>query len=179
LPIISTVTQQRKKYYAVFKFNGKTKWIPLDATDRELAGRKVKEGIAKHKKTDPKPIRQTPTWDQFLAIVDDIRTQKFNADAKDSADLAEFMGRAGVGTAECANLLGEPIDFAGGRITLCRKKIDIGYTIPVFRIYLVLFFDIDNRMANKSPEPFEPIGYWRKEWCRAQGRRQRARARTP
>src|SRR6185369_1036639 len=32
-----------KKYYAVFKFNGKTKWIQLATTDRELAGRKVKE----------------------------------------------------------------------------------------------------------------------------------------
>jgi len=227
-----------KKYYAVFKFNGKTKWIPLDTTDRELAGRKVKEEIAKHKKTDPKastmtlgalltlyeesirglaehtqetrksilaafkktwkhgleiqlrevtkgqlriwlsehqsrlknasfneylrfirhlfaialdhkvigespaadfkqvkvdkPIRQSPSWDQFLAIVNDIRTQKFNADADDSADLVEFMGRAGVGTAECANLLGEHIDFLGSRITLYRKKTDVGYAIPIF-----------------------------------------------
>ena len=28
-----------KKYYAVFKCNGKTKWVsPLNTTDRELAG---------------------------------------------------------------------------------------------------------------------------------------------
>src|SRR5881397_1650635 len=43
-----------KKYYAVFKANGKTKWISLDTTDRELATRKLKEEIAKYKKTDPK-----------------------------------------------------------------------------------------------------------------------------
>ncbi len=43
-----------KKYYAVFKCNGKTKWVPLNTTDRELAGRKLKEEIAKYKKTDPK-----------------------------------------------------------------------------------------------------------------------------
>ena len=48
-----------KKYYAVFKFNGKTKWIPLDTTDRELAVRKVKEEIAKHKRTDPKASTMT------------------------------------------------------------------------------------------------------------------------
>lgn len=29
-----------KKYYAVLRFNGKTKWIALKTTDRELAGRK-------------------------------------------------------------------------------------------------------------------------------------------
>jgi hypothetical protein len=31
-----------KKYYAVFKSNGKTKWIPLNTTDQELAGRKLR-----------------------------------------------------------------------------------------------------------------------------------------
>ena len=36
-----------KKYYAVFKCNGKTRWISLKTTDRELAGRRVKEEIAK------------------------------------------------------------------------------------------------------------------------------------
>jgi len=217
-----------KKYYVVFKFGGKTKWIPLNTTDRETAGRKAKEAMAKFKKTDPaastmtlynllglyeqsiqglaehtqatrksilkkfkatwqhgfdiqagkittgqlniwlseqqtrlknssyneylrflrhvfqigidhkviaespvaklkqfrveKPIRSTPTWEQFLEIVADIRKQKFNADAKDSSDLVEFMGRAGVGTAECANLSGDHVDFTNERITLYRKK---------------------------------------------------------
>ena len=39
-----------------------------------------------------KPIRPTPTWEQFLEIVDDIRKQKFNAHANDSANLVDFMG---------------------------------------------------------------------------------------
>src|SRR5712671_977473 len=43
-----------KKYYAVFKHDGKTKWICLETTDRELAARKAKEEIAKYKNTDPK-----------------------------------------------------------------------------------------------------------------------------
>jgi site-specific recombinase XerC len=64
------------------------------------------------------PIRQTPDWEQFEAIVKDIRAQQFSADAQDSADLVEFMGQAGVGTAECAGLLGAHIDFDGKRITL-------------------------------------------------------------
>jgi integrase len=78
------------------------------------------------------PIRTTPTWGQFRALVADIRTQRLNTEAGDSADLVEFMGLAGVGTAECANLMGEHIDFAGKRITLYRFKTDTGYSIPIF-----------------------------------------------
>ena len=78
------------------------------------------------------PIRTTPTWGQFRALVADIRAQRLNTEAGVSADLVEFMGLAGVGTAECANLMGEHIDFAGKRITLYRFKTDTGYSIPIF-----------------------------------------------
>src|SRR5437667_4639768 len=33
-----------------------------------------------------KPIRLTPTFEQFKAIIADVRTQQFNADARDSTD---------------------------------------------------------------------------------------------
>jgi len=79
-----------------------------------------------------KPIRLTPTWEQLKAIVSDIRSQPFSADADDTADLVEFMGEAGVGTAECANLRGEHVDLDRGRIILYRSKTDQGYAIPVF-----------------------------------------------
>src|SRR5438445_1270143 len=36
-----------------------------------------------------KPIRLTPTFDQFKAIIADVRAQQFNADAEDSADFLE------------------------------------------------------------------------------------------
>jgi integrase len=78
------------------------------------------------------PIRTTPTWKQFEELVADIRSTRFSADAEDSADLVEFMGLAGVGTAECANLVGEHINFAAKRITLYRVKTDTGYSIPIF-----------------------------------------------
>jgi site-specific recombinase XerD len=51
------------------------------------------------------PIRTTPTCEQFQALVVDIRSQRFNAEAQDTTDLVEFMGLAGVGTAESANML--------------------------------------------------------------------------
>jgi integrase len=42
------------------------------------------------------------------------------------------MGKAGVGTAECAGLEGDHIDFQNKRITLYRHKTDTGYAITIF-----------------------------------------------
>ena len=45
----------------------------------------------KYAKRD-KPIRRTPTFEQFQAIVDSIRAQGFNGhDADESADFVEFI----------------------------------------------------------------------------------------
>jgi integrase len=77
------------------------------------------------------PVRLTPTWDQFQAIVKNIRDQVF-ADSKDSADLIEFMGLAGVGTAEAHSLHGEHVDFEAGAVHLYRSKTDQGFKIPIF-----------------------------------------------
>ena len=91
-----------------------------------------------------KLIRETPNWEQFRAVVEHIRAQKFSDTAEDSADVVEFWGLAGAGTAETANLHGEHIDFEGanereldenavrGTIRLYRKKTDTGYRIPLF-----------------------------------------------
>ena len=44
--------------------------------------------------------RLTPSFEQFKAIIADVRAQQFNADAQDSADFLEFLGLAGLGQAE-------------------------------------------------------------------------------
>ncbi|MEM7011846.1 MAG: hypothetical protein AAF585_10220 [Verrucomicrobiota bacterium] len=46
------------------------------------------------------PVREIPTFEQFKAIVDSIRSQTHNAPHEESADFVEFMGLAGVGNAE-------------------------------------------------------------------------------
>jgi site-specific recombinase XerD len=79
-----------------------------------------------------RPIRETPTWEQFQEIVREIRSQRFSAEAQDTGDLVEFMGLAGVGTAECANLHGEHVNFTDNKIILYRQKTDTGYSIPIF-----------------------------------------------
>jgi integrase len=99
------------------------------------------------------PLRTTPTWEQFHAIVENIRSQKFSDTAKDSSDLVEFMGLAGVGSAECANLKGEHIDLQANRITLYRQKTDTGYSIPIFPQLLSFLkrVEADGKIVQRQP----------------------------
>jgi len=99
------------------------------------------------------PIRLTPTQEQFQAIVQEIRCQKLSAEAEDSADLVEFMGLAGVGTAECANMSGEDIDLEGNRITLYRMKTDTGYAIPIFPQLLPLLQKLAGKGRIQTGQP--------------------------
>jgi integrase len=79
-----------------------------------------------------KPIRLTPTWEQFNAIIADVRAQVFNADAQDSADFLEFLGLAGLGQAEAGSLTRADVDFEAGRIITFRHKTSQGFAIPIF-----------------------------------------------
>lgn len=78
------------------------------------------------------PIRDTPTWEQFHAIVADMRAQKRNADAEDSANACEFMGLAGLGNAEIEALTWGDINMERGKIHVYRQKTDTGFMIPIY-----------------------------------------------
>jgi len=78
------------------------------------------------------PIRLTPTFEQFRAIVADVRSQKFNADSADSADFLEACGLLGLGQAELAGMKREHIDLESGRISVYRYKTDTGFVIPIY-----------------------------------------------
>jgi integrase len=81
----------------------------------------------------PKPIRATPTFEQFKAIVESIRSQKFNGhDAQESADFVEFLGLAGLGKAEAAALRHSDIDWERETITTFRHKTKAGFAIPLY-----------------------------------------------
>ena len=69
-----------------------------------------------------KPIRLTPTFEQFKAIIADVRAQQFNANAQDSADFLEFLGLAGLGQAEAGSLTPADVDLQAGRIITYRHK---------------------------------------------------------
>src|SRR4030095_3563546 len=67
-----------------------------------------------------KPIRLTPSFQEFKAIIADVRAQRFNADAQDSGDFLEFLGLAGLGQAEASSLTGGDVDFEADRIITFR-----------------------------------------------------------
>jgi len=78
------------------------------------------------------PIRESPTWEEFRAIVEDIRGQRFSAEATDSADFVEFLGLSGLGNAEAAGLKWRDVDWQAGRIRVYRHKTDQGFIIPIY-----------------------------------------------
>jgi integrase len=79
-----------------------------------------------------KPIRKTPTFEEFKAIVADIRAQQFNADAEGSADFVEFLGLAGLGQAEASALKKSDIDWKRKTIVTFRHKTKSGFVIPIY-----------------------------------------------
>jgi len=80
-----------------------------------------------------KPIRLTPSFEQFEAIVADIRSQKLNGhDAEVSGDFVEFLGLAGLGQAEASSITRADVDLAAGRIAVYRHKTDMGFWIPIY-----------------------------------------------
>jgi integrase len=88
------------------------------------------EHLKYHKRA--KPIRLTPTFEQFKAIVADIRAQKFNREAEQSGEFIEFLGLAGLGQAEASALTRAHVDLAAGQIIVYRKKTDTGFAVPIF-----------------------------------------------
>jgi integrase len=80
----------------------------------------------------PNPIRITPTYEQFKAIISEVRAQRFNADAQDSSDFLEFLGLAGLGQGEASSLTRADVDFEADRIITFRHKTATGFAIPLF-----------------------------------------------
>jgi integrase len=80
-----------------------------------------------------KPIRTTPSFEEFKAIVENIRSQKFNGhDPEESADFVEFLGLAGLGKGEAASLRQTDIDWEHETITTFRHKTKSGFAIPIY-----------------------------------------------
>jgi len=82
--------------------------------------------------TRPNPIRKTPSFEEFKQIVQSIRDQKFSDTAEESADFVEFLGLAGLGTAEAAALTWGEIDWQRKTITTFRHKTATGFSVPIY-----------------------------------------------
>ncbi len=103
-------------------------------------------------KKPQKPKRVVPTQDQFQAIVNDIRAQRFNRDAEDSADFIEFMGLAGLGQAEISALTFGDIDEARECLHVKRRKTQERFQVPIYAHLKPLL----NRLLKKHPTPPPP-----------------------
>ena len=100
------------------------------AVNDKIISESPAKGLTYHKRS--KPIRLTPTFDQFKAIVADIRAQKFHREAEQSADFVEFLGLAGLGQAEATAITRAHVDLEAGRIIVYRCKTDTGFAVPIY-----------------------------------------------
>ncbi len=125
--------QLQRERFATSTYNEFVQFIrrlfDMAVSDRILADSPAKDVKQAKRET---PIRDTPTWEEFRALVNDMRAQKRNSDAKASADFCEFMGLAGMGNAEAASLTWDDVDFVRGRIRVYRHKTDTGFSIPIY-----------------------------------------------
>ena len=119
----------------------------IAVADRMIARSPFDDAKTKWKKPQ-KPIRKVPTIEQFQAIVSDVRSQKFSADAKDSADLIEFLGLAGVGQAEAGSLTLGDIDWEKKRIQFRRHKTQQVFYVPIYNHLKPLL----ERLCKQLPE---------------------------
>lgn len=143
-----------REKYAISYYNEHVQFIRR-MFDLAVADKAIAESPAKEAKTVKRatPIRQSPTWEQFKAIVADVRSQKFNADSEDSADFVDFLGRSGLGNSEAANIQRKHVDQAKGKITVLRNKTDKGYQIPIFPQLRPLVEKLMNQ-AGEKPEAY-------------------------
>ena len=93
----------------------------VDSPAKDLKGKKI-----------VKPIRVTPSFEEFRKIIADVRKQKFNAEVERSADFLEFMGLIGVGQAEIAGLQRQHVNAEAKQLTFFRAKTRTPFVVPIF-----------------------------------------------
>ena len=79
-----------------------------------------------------KPIRLIPSQEQFQSIIENIRNQKSNHEAEESANFIEFLGLAGLGQAEASSLEWGNVDWERNRLTVRRCKTKALFYVPIF-----------------------------------------------
>jgi len=109
------------------------------------------EGI-KYKRSKASIKRPIPSWEEFEAIVSSVRHVVFSDTGQESADLIEFMGKAGLGQAECAGITWGDINFKTGKITIIRKKTGTEFEIPIYPQVRPLLERMKDEREDRAPD---------------------------
>jgi integrase len=105
----------------------------------------------KRKKVRKEP-RPTPADEQFDKIVAFIRNQRFTDHAEDSADLAEFLGLAGLGEAEAAQFHWRDFDLTKPTFSVKRFKTQTWFQVPLYPRLRKFIEDLFLRQGRPSPD---------------------------
>lgn len=124
----------RYAYLSASTFNDHL-WLLKDlfamAVDDRLLASSPAAKLEARRRMDPE--RQTPSFEQFEAIIASVRSQKFNGHgAEDSADFLEFMGLAGLGQAEASALTRGRVLFESDQIEVLRQKTSKRFFVPIY-----------------------------------------------
>lgn len=121
--------------------------------DRVIAASPI-EGI-KYKRAKHAIKRLIPSWAEFEAIVQSIRSVPTSDTRDASADLVEFMGKVGLGQGECAGLRWQDINFQTGKIVIVRQKTGEEFSVPIFDTIRPLLDRMNTE--RKAPSPTDPV----------------------
>ena len=117
-----------------------------------------------------KPIRITPTFEEFNAIIADVRKQKLNAEAQTSADFLEFMGLVGVGQAEITGLQKQHVNLAKKQLTFFRHKTKTPYTVPIYPQAEALVKKLVGKTDMKPTDFLFPVNLTKSKNVEAEGK---------
>ena len=142
------------RYHGVAGYNQALETIRAMFGMAEVDGMIARSPLAGMKqRRREKPIRLTPSLEDFRAIVSSIRAQIYADTAGESADFIEFLGLAGLGQAEASALSWANVNLERGQLLTFRQKTKTGFAVPIFPQLRPL---LEKRMAlaggNSSPD---------------------------
>ncbi|MBU3666576.1 MAG: hypothetical protein FGM15_11980 [Chthoniobacterales bacterium] len=168
VPLTTRISEIKKsdvlKFMALFKESTADHYnhvltLVRDVFNYALADRAITaspvEGV-KYRKRQATVKRLIPTWEEFEQIVASVRAQVLADTAKESADLIEFMGKAGLGQAECAGLRWQDINFKSEQILLIRQKTRAEFKIPLYPMVRPLLERMDSEREDDR-DPTEKV----------------------
>jgi integrase len=148
-----------QKFLAQYNYLTATSWNAVLTVTRDVFKHAVEDGVIANSPANSivyrprkdKIKRLIPSFAEFQSIVQSVRAQKFADTARQSGDLIEFMGLAGLGQAECLDLTWADINFKTSKVTIIRKKTSKEFSFPIYPALLPLLQRMNEEREDKNP----------------------------